>query len=155
LVRQLLTESVLLSLCGAVAGLGIAAAGVRALSVINPANGTAFGVRMPGLTVLGLTSIRLDLTALLFTIAVAVVTGFLFGLAPAMHGSRTGFAAALKRSTAFTGRNVLVVAEVALSVVLLVGAGLMIKSFGRLMATRTGVDLENVLTARISLPGST
>lgn len=155
MVQQLLTESVLLSLCGAVAGLFIAAAGVRALSVINPANGTAFGVRMPGLTVLGLTSIRLDLTALLFTIAVAVVTGLLFGLAPALQASRTGFAGALTRSTRFTGRNVLVVAEVALSVVLLVGAGLMIKSFGRLMSTRTGVDPENVITARISLPGST
>ena len=155
LVRQLLTESVLLALCGAAAGLGIAAAGVRALSVINPANGTAFGIRMPGLTVLGLTSIRLDFSALLFTIAVAVITGFLFGLAPAWQGSRTGIGSALKSSTAFTGRNVLVVAEVALSVVLLVGAGLMIKSFGRLMGTRTGVDPENVITARISLPRST
>jgi predicted permease len=88
LVRQLLTESVVLSLLGSLGGLGIAYAGVKALSVINPVNGTAFGIRMSGLTVLGLTSIRLDLNALAFTLCVALATGMLFGLAPALQASR-------------------------------------------------------------------
>ena len=69
---------------------------MRALSVINPANGTAFGRRMSGLTVLGLTSIRLDLNALLFTAAVALLTGVVFGLAPALQNSRTGVAGSLR-----------------------------------------------------------
>jgi putative ABC transport system permease protein len=155
LVRQLLTESVLLATVGAAAGLAIAFVGVRALSVINPANGTAFGRRMSGLTVLGLTSIRLDLNALLFTAAVALLTGVVFGLAPALQNSRTDVAGGMRRAKTFTGRNVLVISEMALAMVLLVAAGLMIKSFGRLMATRTGVDPENVLTVRINLPGST
>jgi putative ABC transport system permease protein len=164
LVRQLLTESLLLSSAGAIAGLAIAYAGVRALDIINPANGTAFGRRMSGLTVLGLTSIRLDLNALLFTAAVALFTGVVFGLAPALHTSRAGVADHLKSGGAkrsnralglFTGRNLLVISEMALAMVLLVGAGLMIKSFGRLMATRIGIDAENVLTVRINLPGAT
>ena len=135
--------------------MGIAFAGVRALSVINPVNGTAFGRRMGGLTVLGLTSIRLDLNALLFTAAVALLTGVVFGLAPALESSRTGVVGGMSRARPFTGRNLLVISEMALAMVLLVGAGLMIKSFGRLMATRTGVDPENVLTVRVTLPGST
>lgn len=159
IVRQLLTESVLLSLSGAALGLGFAWAGVRALSVINPANGTAFGTRMSGLTVIGLTSIRLDTSALLFTVAVALVTGILFGIAPALQGSRAGAGEALKsggaKSTSFSaGRNILVISEIALAVVLLVASGLMIKSFGHLMATRTGVDVDHVLTARVNLRSS-
>ncbi|HXA52803.1 MAG TPA: ABC transporter permease [Candidatus Acidoferrum sp.] len=160
IVRQLLTESVLLSLGGAALGLGFAWAGVRALSVINPANGTAFGTRMSGLTVIGLTCIRLDISALLFTVAVALITGVLFGIAPALQGARAGASEALKsggaKSTSFgAGRNILVISEIALAVVLLVGSGLMIKSFGRLMATRTGVDPDHVLTARVNLPRAT
>ena len=165
LMRQLLTESVLLAVAGAAAGLAIAYAGVRALSVINPANGAAFGQRMSGLTVLGLTSIRLDLNALVFTAAVALATGILFGLLPAWQNSRVGAAGSLHTAGAhpsgmrglglLSWRNLLVISETALAVVLLVGAGLMIKSFGRLMATSTGVDPENVLTVRVNLPGST
>src|SRR5262249_18480162 len=95
LMRQLLTESVLLAVAGAAAGLAMAYAGVRVLSIINPANGTALGLRMTGLTVLGLTSIRLDLNALLFTAAVALLTGVLFGLLPAWQNSRSGVAGSL------------------------------------------------------------
>jgi putative ABC transport system permease protein len=164
LIRQLLTESVLLAVAGAAAGLAIAYAGVRLLSIINPATGDAFGRRMPGLTVLGLTSIRLDLNALLFTAAVALLTGILFGLLPAWRNSRVAVSGGLHAAGPapcgigglglFSGRNLLVISETALAVVLLVGAGLMIKSFGRLMATSTGVDPDNVLTVRINLPSS-
>jgi putative ABC transport system permease protein len=168
LVRQLLTESLLLAMLGAVASMALAWLGVRALDTINPANpssaGNAFGRSVAGLTALGLGSIRLDSRALLFTFAVALATGILFGLAPALQGSRADVADALKSGGAkpsglagiriLTGKSVLVVTEVALAVVLLIGAGLMIKSFGRLIATRTGVDPNRVLTVRISLPGA-
>jgi putative ABC transport system permease protein len=164
LIRQLLTESVLLAVAGAAAGLAIAYTGVRALSIINPANGTALGMRMSGLTVLGLTSIRLDLNALLFTVVVALLTGVLFGLLPAWQNSRSSVTGSLHVAGPnpsgigglglFSWRNLLVIIELALALVLLVGAGLLIKSFGRLMATRTGVDPDNVLTVRVNLPGS-
>jgi len=159
LVRQLLTESLLLALLGGIASVALAYAGVKALAASNPgANDTfTFGHRLSGLTLLGLGSIRLDPRALLFTFGVALLTGLLFGLLPAWQGSRAQLTDALKAAGAIprgflTGRSILVVAEVALSVVLLTGAGLMIKSFGRLIATRSGVDPENVLTVRINLP---
>jgi putative ABC transport system permease protein len=159
LVRQLLTESLLLALLGGIASVALAYAGVKALAAINPgANDSfTFGHRLSGPTLLGLGSIRLDPRALLFTFGVALATGMLFGLLPAWQGSRAELTDALKAASAIprgflTGRSILVVAEVALSVVLLTGAGLMIKSFGRLIATRSGVDPENVLTVPINLP---
>jgi predicted permease len=169
LVRQLLTESLLLAVLGGAAGVALAWAGVHALEWINPANpataGNAFGRRLPGLTALGLGSIRLDARALLFTFGIALATGILFGLAPAWQGSRAGVADALKSAGAkasglggiriLTGKSILVVTEVALALVLLVGAGLMLKSFSRLIATRTGVDPEGVLTVRLNLPSET
>jgi putative ABC transport system permease protein len=161
LVRQLLTESILLALAGAAAGLAVAYAGVRALAGINPASASAVDGRIFALTTLGLRSIHLDSRALLFTFAVALLTGILFGLAPALQGSRTDVTGALKNSSArpsrfagfhlLTGKSLLVVVEVALAVVLLAGAGLMMKSFSRLLATRIGVDPENVLTIRMNL----
>jgi len=165
LVRQLLTESLLLSLLGAVASLAFAWWGVYALSAIQPASGGALGRQISGLTLLGLNSIRLDSSALLFTFAIALATGVLFGIVPALQNSRAGVTDALKTSGSLagrlsgfrilTGKSVLVVTEVALAVVLLVAAGLMIKSFGRLITTRTGVDPDNVLTLRINLPQAT
>ncbi len=162
LVRQLLTESMVLALAGGAAGLAVAYLGVRALGSINPVAGNPFGRQVSGLTVLGLSSMHLDGRALLFTFAIALATGVLFGLAPAWQGSRADVTEALKNAGArpsgfaglrvLTGKSMLVVVEVALAVVLLAGAGLMIKSFARLLATRTGVDPENVLTVRINLP---
>jgi putative ABC transport system permease protein len=162
LIRQLLTESVLLAFLGAAASLALASWGVTFLSTINPASGNTFAVSLSGLTLIGLNSIRIDASALLFTFGVALLTGFLFGLFPALHASHADLTDALKGGgartaglggiRALTGKSVLVVTEVALALVLLVGAGLMIKSFGRLLATRTGVDAENVLTLRINLP---
>jgi putative ABC transport system permease protein len=168
LVRQLLTESLLLAMLGAVASVALAWVGVHALDLINPANpntvGNAFGRRLAGMSALGLSSIRLDSRALLFTFGVALLTGILFGLAPALQGSRADVADALKSGGArpvglagiriLTGKSILVVTEVALAVVLLIAAGLMIKSFARLIATRTGVDPDHVLTVRINLPGA-
>jgi putative ABC transport system permease protein len=111
---------------------------------------------------IGLASIRLDSSALLFTLAASLVTSLLFGLAPAWQGSHAEVTSALKNGGAqpsgfsgirvLTGKSALVVVELSLAVVLLVGAGLMIKSFGRLTATRSGVDPDNVLTVRISVP---
>jgi putative ABC transport system permease protein len=162
LVRQLLTESVLLALVGAAASVALAYAGVRALEAINPAAGDTFtfGKRLSGLTVVGLRSIHLDARALLFTLGIALATGVLFGLIPALAGARADVTGALKSGgsragiAANSGKSVLVVVEVALAVVLLTGAGLMLKSFGRLIATRSGVDPENVLTMRINLPNA-
>ncbi len=165
LVRQLMTESVLLAMLGAAASLAVAYVGVRALGSINPLAGNPFGRRVSGLTFLVLNSIHLDSRALLFTLGIALLTGLLFGLPPAWQGSRADVTDALKGAGArpsgfgglriLTGKSVLVVVEVALAVVLLTGAGLMIKSFGRLIATRSGIDPENVLTVRINLPFTT
>jgi putative ABC transport system permease protein len=159
LVRQLLTESLLLALLGCMASVALAYAGVTALAEINPgaSDSFTFGHRLSGLTLLGLGSIRLDPHTLQFTFAVALATGMLFGLLPAWQASRADLADALKTAGArprgfLTGRSALVIAEVALSVVLLTGAGLMIESFERLIATRSGVYPENVLTVRINLP---
>jgi len=159
LVRQLLTESLLLAGLGGLASVALAYAGVKALAAVNPgATDTfTFGRRLSGLTQLGLGSIRLDGSALLFTFAIALLTGVLFGLLPAWQGSRADVTDALKSAGArprgfLAGKSILVVAEVALAVVLLAGAGLMIKSFSRLIATRTGVDPDGVLTVRLSLP---
>ena len=100
LVRQLLTESLMLAMLGAVASVVLAWAGVHALELINPANpntvGNAFGRRLAGMSALGLSSVRLDSRALLFTFGIALLTGTLFGLAPAVQGSRADVADALK-----------------------------------------------------------
>ena len=161
LVRQLLTESILLGMLGGTASLALAYLGVQALAAVNPSstNAFTFGRRLSGLTLMGLGSIRLDSHALLFTFAAALVTGVLFGLLPAWQGSRADVTDALKSGGArprglVNGKSILVVAEVALAVVLLTGAGLMIKSFGRLIATRSGVDAGNVLTVRVDLPAA-
>ena len=160
LVRQLLTESIVLSVMGGAASVALAWWGVRVLGAINPVAGNPFGRRVSGLTVLGLSSIRLDSNALLFTFGVALLTGILFGLAPALQSSRADVSGALKNAgarssvAAAAGKSALVVVEVALAMVLLIGAGLMIKSFGRLLNTQSGVDPENVLTLRVNLPAA-
>jgi putative ABC transport system permease protein len=157
LVRQFLTESATLATLGAVASLPVAWAGVRALAAANPgATGPQTFGRLSGLTLLGLGSIQMNWRVLLFTLAVTAVTGVLFGLLPAIEGARSEIAGALKNSDARVSggiaRNLLVVSEVALAVVLLAGAGLMLKSFERLIATRIGVDPEHLLTVRLEPP---
>ena len=135
IVRQLLVENLLLSLSGAGLGLGLATWGVGLL--IDMSGGALPRAR----------GIALDGTVLYFTLAVAVVSTLIFGLAPALRLSRSGVGQALKesgRTGASGGRRVvwssLVVVEMALSIVLLVGAGLLLKSFYRLSATPTGFE---------------
>lgn len=135
------------------------------MTAINPANGTSVvRLRLSGLTQIGLSSIHLDARALLFTFGIAVLTGVMFGLVPALAASRPDLTGALKsggsRKTGLggarllTGKSILVVTELALALVLLVSAGLMIKSSGRLPATRIGVDAEDVMTFRVDVPSS-
>jgi putative ABC transport system permease protein len=161
LVRQLLTESGLLALAGALASLAFAYMGIRALEAINPAT-TGLGRGVSGLTLIGFNSIRMDASALVFTFALGLLTGLLFGLVPALQATRAIVTDALKDAGSqwaalgglrrLTGRNLLVVAEVALALVLLVSSGLMIKSLSRLLAIRTGVDPTRLLSMRINLP---
>jgi len=146
--RQLLTESVLLSLAGGGLGLLLAFWGVQTLGQWSEAS-------LPAMHGIGI-----DAWVLAFTLGVSVVTGLLFGLAPAFQVSRTDVNAALKQeSRGDTGghrhrlRHLLVVSEVALSLVLLIGAGLLIKSFARLNEVDPGFRTEGVLTFQVTLTG--
>ena len=150
LVRQMVTEGIVLSTGGAAAGLALGLAGVKALIALSTS-------QIPGAP-----QAALHLPVLLFTLALAAATGIVFGIAPALTILRTNTAAFLKddstRGTATkrTGatRGLLVVAETAIAVMLLVGAGLLIKSLVRLQRVNPGFSAENVLTAQIALPAT-
>ncbi len=154
LIRQLLTESVLLSLAGGLLGLGLGYFGVRGLLSINPGNIPRIGEQGSGIT--------LDWRVLVFTLGVSVFTGVLFGLIPAFNASRTDLNATLKESGLRAGsglrqnkaRSILVVTEMALALVLLVGAALLIRTFGALRSVDPGFDARNVLTMQMSLTGT-
>src|SRR6266550_4403644 len=149
-LRLLLTESLMLSLAGGGIGFLLALWGTDALVALEPDN-------IPRLSEVGV-----DARVFLFTLSVSVVTGIVFGLIPGMRTARPDLNEALKEgprgSTGSAGskgtRSVLVVLEVALSLVLLVGAGLMIKSFLRLQQTNLGFNPENVLAVSLTLPES-
>jgi putative ABC transport system permease protein len=150
-VRQLLTESVLLSLVGGAAGLLTAYWGVPALVAAIPQQQQ---IAMPFLRDLGLNA-----GILTFSFVLSLVTGLIFGLAPALQSSRLDLNESLKeggRQSSATAshrlRSALVVSEIALAVVLLVGAGLMMKSLWRLLNTDVGFKTENVLTMTVVLP---
>ena len=147
LMRQLVTESCVLTLIAAAAGSGVAFVAVRALVAGSP-------VTLPSYL-----SPALSLPVLAFTIAVAMACGLLLGLAPAMHARLSRLTDVLKDSArGSTGgashrlRGALVVAEVALAIVLLIGAGLMIRSLQKLTAIDPGFDAEGVLTINASVP---
>jgi predicted permease len=148
LVRQMLTESILIALVGAACGAVVAIGGVRALVALLPPD-------FPRAH-----AIHVDATVFAFTFAIALATGILFGLAPALQTSRADLTQALResgRSTTGSGRqlqlrSLLVVAEVGLAFVLLIGAGLMLRSFMHLLRTDPGFRAEHVLTASLSLP---
>jgi predicted permease len=154
IIRQLLTESVLLSVVGGVLGLAIGAIGVRALLAINPGD-------IPRIGVDG-SAVRMDWRVLGFTLLLSLATGVLFGLVPALHASRTDLNSTLKEAGARSGaggrqnkaRGVLVIAEIAMAMVLLAGAGLLIRTFAELHAVAPGFDPHNVLTMETSLTGS-
>jgi putative ABC transport system permease protein len=147
LVRQLLTESLLLGLLGGAAGLLLALWGVDALLSLEP--------NLPRLG-----EIRVDVAALAFTLALTLITSMVFGLAPALQSTRDDFNESLKeggRGSREAGRGrrlrgALVVAEIAMSLVLLVSAGLMINSLLRLLNVNPGFRTDGVLTMQISLP---
>ncbi len=153
IIRQLLTESVLLSVTGGILGLGLGFAGVRALLAISPAglprigeDGSAIGV---------------DWRVLAFTLGVSLVTGILFGLFPAFSASRSDLNSALRESSNRTGssfrqskaRSLLVISEVSLALVLLVGSALLIRTFVALRGVGPGFDPHHVLTMEMSLTG--
>jgi putative ABC transport system permease protein len=148
IVRQLLTESLLLSFLGGLAGLLLSIWLTRLLIAISPANTPRFD------------EIRPEARVLIFTIALTFVTGVVFGLVPALQASRLNQSEGLKkglRGNAGGGRSnrvrsLLMVAEIAMSFVLLVGAGLLIKSFIRLREVNAGFNPNNVLTLRLSVP---
>jgi putative ABC transport system permease protein len=149
LIRQLLTESVLLSSLGGLVGIGLGFAGVKALVASLPTN-------VPRADEIGV-----DPSVLAFTAVVAVVTGLIFGMAPAWKISSTDVNETLKengRGTATPGqhrlRNSLVVMEISLALVLLVGAGLLLRSFFRVIDADTGLRSTGVLTASLPLPAS-
>ncbi|HEX6096982.1 MAG TPA: ABC transporter permease [Thermoanaerobaculia bacterium] len=147
ILRQLLTESVLLSLAGGILGLLLAVFGIRALSVLAASVLPAVG------------DVVVNVRVLLFTLAASMVTGVVFGLAPALQASRPDASEALKdasrgttagrRRNAF--RKTLVVVQVVLALVLLTGAGLLIRSFARLRDVDPGFDPKGVLTMNVAL----
>jgi predicted permease len=147
LARQFLTESVLVALAGGIAGLFLAFFGIRGIAAIIP------DFYVPNEAV-----ISLNRTVLLFALAVSVLTGILFGLAPAWHAAKPKLAETLKAGTAGGGggqgnftRQVLVTSEVTLAVVLLFGAVLMITSFVAMLQADTGIDSKNLLFTFIPL----
>src|SRR5215813_5726333 len=146
-VRQLLTESVLLSAVGGALGLLLAVWGLALLRWLDPGD-------IPRLAAIGI-----DNRVLAFTTAVAVLTGILFGLAPALRSSQVNLSETLKEGgRSLVGghhrlRNLLVVTEIALSLVLLIGAGLLIRSFTRVQQVEPGFAPQNVLSMRMALVG--
>lgn len=150
LMRQMLTEGVVLSLLGAIGGLALGFAGLRALIALAVD-------QIPGAT-----NASLHLPVLGFTLVLAVVTGLIFGLVPAIAAIRGNASLMLKedatRGSAGRGTGVmraaLVVGETAVALMLLIGAGLLIKSFARLQQVNPGFERQNVLTAQLGLPAA-
>lgn len=146
-IRQLLTESVLLSVIGGAIGLLLSVWLTKLLVSISPANTPRFD------------EIKPDLRVFAFTLGLTVVTGILFGLAPALQASRIDLNGGLKEGGGKGSggsrnkrlRSLMMVSEIALSFMLLVGAGLLIKSFMRLRDVSPGFTTDNVLTMRVSL----
>ncbi len=158
IVRQLLTESMLLAFAGGVAGLALGAAGIRLLLAFSPGNIPR--VNDPEHTIAALSLI--DWRVLAFLFAISLVTGALFGLLPAIRVSRLDVNSALKESSSRSGtglkhnriRGLLVVGEVAFAIILLTGAALMIRTFAGLRSVKSGLDPVNVLTMQTSLSGA-
>jgi putative ABC transport system permease protein len=147
LILQLLMESLLLSGAGAVAGLAVAVAAIQALIALSPVD------QIPA------QGVAIDGVVLLYTFAIALATGFIFGFAPALHASRTDLQHTLKDGGRTAGnqqgrwlRRVLVVAEMAVALMLLVAAGLLLRSFARLQGVSPGFDPTHLATMNVTLP---
>ena len=156
ILRQMLTESLMLALCGAVGGGLLAVWGVEWLTDLLAGNSTSFSAKVPRVT-----EIQVDGAALLFTFTVALLTSLLFGLIPALAASKPDLNQVLKEGGRGNSgnrsrwRELLVVAELALSLVLLIGAGLLVTSFVKLQSVDPGFNQRNLLSATISLAGAT
>src|SRR5205823_12608047 len=153
IIRQLLTESVVLSTMGGLLGLVLGVVGIRALLAVNPGNIPRIGINGSGVIV--------DWRVLAFTAVVSLVTGLVFGLVPAVQSSRVDLNTTIKESSGRSAsgfrqnkaRAGLVVTEMGLALVLLVGAALFIRTFLALRAVDPGFDAHRVLTIRMSLRG--
>ena len=153
LIRQQLTESVVISLAGAALGLMIGSLGIRALLAQSPGN-------IPRIGENGV-AVSPDLRVLLFTVGIAVLTGIVFGLIPALASSKADLNTPLKESSSRTGsgfrqnkaRAILVIVETGLALVLLIGSALLIRTFLALRSVEPGYETHNILTMRMSLTG--
>jgi putative ABC transport system permease protein len=153
IIRQLLTESLVISLTGGTLGLILGFAGGRFLLAVNPGSIPRIGDDGSAVTV--------DSHVLLFTLGISVLTGIFFGLVPAITASRKNLAAILNESSNRSGvgfrsgkvRSVLVVSEMALALVLVIGAALLIRTFMKLQSVDPGFDTHNVLTMAMSISG--
>jgi predicted permease len=153
IIRQLLTESVVLSLAGGVLGLILGVIGIRALLQVNTAG-------LPRVGEAG-AAVGVDWRVMAFAFLVSLLTGIVFGLIPALQSSKTDLTTTLKESSGRSGtgfrqnkaRSVLVVTEVALALVLLIGSALLIRTAMALGRVNPGFDATNVLTMRMSLTG--
>ena len=148
IARQMITESVLLALIGGALGMALAFWGIDFLVAVS-------GDNLPPTA-----QVKIDATVLTFTLGISVLTGVLFGLAPALRTMRVNLTNSLKEGGRSTGegvqrniaRSILIVAESAVAVILLIGAGLLVRSLIKLQHTSPGFDSHNVLTMRLDLP---
>ncbi len=152
IVRQLMTESVLLSVVGGALGLALGMTGIRALLSVNTA----------GLPLVGANGgqVQVDWRVALFTLAVSVATGLLFGVVPAFHAARSDLNSVLREGSGAAGggrhnrvRSTLVVLEMALALMLVIGSGLLIRTSMALRSVSPGFDASNVLTMSMSFTG--
>jgi putative ABC transport system permease protein len=154
IIRQLLTESLALSFVGGLLGLTVGFGGVRLLLSISPGNIPRIGENG--------SAIGLDYRVLLFTLGISLLTGVFFGLVPAISASRPDLTASLNENSSRSGmglrqgkiRSLLVVSEIALALVLVIGAALLIRTFLKLEDVNPGFTTHNVLTASMSTSGS-
>jgi len=148
IVRQLLTESAALGLLGGLAGILLASWGVRGLGTLLPANFSQFG------------AVRVDSRVLAFALLLSIVASFIFGLAPALFAAKSDLQSSLRESGARSGegkgrrcvRNLFAGVEVALAMVLLVAAGLLVRSFIRLSSVNLGFNPQQLVKAEVDLP---
>jgi len=164
IIRQMLTESLALSLIGGALGVALGTAGIRGFLSIYPTTPlgvTLNPVNIPRIGQAG-SAVTLDWRVLSFTVLVCVITGVLFGLLPALQASNTDLSTALKESSGRSGtgfrqsktRSILVVSEMTLALVLLIGAALLIRTSIALRSVKPGFDSHNVLTMQMSLAGA-
>ncbi len=151
IIRQLMTESVLLSTIGGALGLALGVVGIRSLLAVNTAGLPRVGENGA--------AIHLDWRVVVFTAVVSLATGLLFGVAPALHAARSDLSGTLRDGTGSSSgrhnrvRSALVVLEIALALTLVIGSGLLIRTSLALRAVAPGFDASNVLTMRMSFTG--